>query len=258
MNKTNIEWCTRTWNPVTGCTNDCPYCFARIIAHRFDAKGKGIISCDGVDPGAFHSGLFEKPFPYGFEPTFYVDRLDEPKKERTPQDIFVVDMGDLFGPGVPEWAIYKVYDACKLAPWHRYLFCTKYPEGIHRIHNGIGWPYEWPEHMRKNIWYGTTITCNNDLHRIGSLPLAYNRFLSIEPLSGPIDFDERPYKIAVPFADWVIIGMETGKRREKVIPKAEWVQKMAGYCKALNIPVFMKNNLAQVMGAENLIQEKPW
>ena len=35
MNKTRIEWCDSTWNPVTGCLHGCPYCYAEKIAKRF-------------------------------------------------------------------------------------------------------------------------------------------------------------------------------------------------------------------------------
>jgi len=35
MNKTRIEWCDASWNPVVGCTGTCPYCYARKMAHRF-------------------------------------------------------------------------------------------------------------------------------------------------------------------------------------------------------------------------------
>ena len=38
IHKTDIEWCSHTWNPVTGCRHDCPYCYARRIATRFGPK----------------------------------------------------------------------------------------------------------------------------------------------------------------------------------------------------------------------------
>ena len=35
MAKTKIEWADEVWNPVWGCLNNCPYCYARSIAKRF-------------------------------------------------------------------------------------------------------------------------------------------------------------------------------------------------------------------------------
>ena len=40
MNRTDIDWCDVTWNPVTGCKRDCPYCYAKKIADRL-GMGKG-------------------------------------------------------------------------------------------------------------------------------------------------------------------------------------------------------------------------
>lgn len=127
---TKIDWCDASWNPVTGCRHDCEYCFAKKIAHRFDGKewrndpdgfGKlfcpseqpiphGCASCDvrndcgfTLDEPRTRDGKKE-PYPYGFTPTFYRYRLDEPQKWKKPRNIFVCSMGDLFGDWVPtEW-----------------------------------------------------------------------------------------------------------------------------------------------------------
>lgn len=40
MNKTKIEWCDFSWNPITGCLHGCPYCYARRIAIRFGRSFK--------------------------------------------------------------------------------------------------------------------------------------------------------------------------------------------------------------------------
>ncbi len=39
MNKTKIEWCDSTWNPVTGCRHGCEYCYAKHMANRFKGNG---------------------------------------------------------------------------------------------------------------------------------------------------------------------------------------------------------------------------
>lgn len=131
MEKTKIDWCDSTWNPVTGCLHGCKYCYARGISNRF--SGGGEKWCEDkliVLEEKVYAEESEKaePYPYGFVPTFHKYRLDEyaAKKKR---NIFVCSMADLFGKWVPtDWKI-EVLEACRKAPQHNYLFLTKDPIG---------------------------------------------------------------------------------------------------------------------------------
>lgn len=83
MDKTKIEWCDSTWNPVTGCKHGCEYCYARRIAERF---GKKVPDFSGYPVS--HSGVHmvdnkfdSNPYPFLFEPTFHAYRLDEPQRK---------------------------------------------------------------------------------------------------------------------------------------------------------------------------------
>lgn len=162
LNKTKIEWCDYTWNPVTGCKHGCPYCYARKIAERF--KGS-------------------KAWPQGFEPMFHPGRLSDPShiggrpgslKGRT---IFVCSMADLFGEWVPDEWITRVMDAAMRAPRHTYIFLTKNPKRYLTI------PGQYLN--QKNFWFGATITNRKDLgdhlHWMKKLPEG-NLFISFEPL----------------------------------------------------------------------------
>ena len=80
----------------------------------------------------------------------------------------------------------------------------------------------------------------------------FNTFISIEPLLADIsddNFEELP--------DWIIIGAETGHRKNKVIPKKEWIDKIVKHCRENNVPVFMKNSLVPIIGEENMLREFP-
>jgi len=255
MNKTKIEWCDMAWNPVTGCFNTCPYCYARKIANRFSGADitdyiKGIPSIDAIfGNGQIHKlnePIFDTanrkkaPYPYDFDPTFHKYRLNEPSQIKKPQNIFVCSMADLFGDWVPDKWIKQVFEACMKAPQHRYLFLTKNPDRYDAFFRC----WEAPE----NFWFGTTINhSERDYYRAGM----NNTFLSIEPIQSDFNCD------CWTDTDWVIIGAETGNRKGKIIPKKEWIENIVNYCKEKNVPVFMKNSLKDIW-QKSLIQEYPY
>ena len=246
MQKTKIEWCDMTWNPVTGCLNSCPYCYARIIASRFSKSGysEGTIH-ELFNPNKVY-GLRGDPFPYTFDPTFFHNRLNEPQRRKRPQNIFVCSMADLFGEWVPDSWIQEVFAACDKAPQHRYIFLTKNPNRYIDLAK--------KDMLPRQHWYGYTATTEKDLWRFthaDDCP-CLNLFISIEPMLEQFNFDVTTHCPA----DWLIIGMETGNRKNKVAPKREWIEGIRKY-NNLKVPVFMKDNLASVWG-EPLIQEYPW
>jgi protein gp37 len=199
MKDTKIEWCSSTWNPVTGCLHGCEYCYARGIAHRFagfeprcggeiipdDQKkyGKNSVwnTTDGEQLHIFDkqpqkrtkTGVWQKTvYPYGFEPTFHRYRLDEPRTWIQSRTIFVGSMADLFGDWVPDEWIESVFDACDAAPWHRYLFLTKNPKRYMKLAQSGRLP------RGDNKWYGSsTPTIQDDYFYSGN----HKCFLSIEP-----------------------------------------------------------------------------
>ena len=247
MNKTKIDWCDATWNPVTGCLNGCEYCYARKIAHRFGQSWKADGTRHVVDQSRvllyYEAARHTGPYPYGFDPTLYLDRLSDPVKYLKPQNVFVCSMADLFGDWVPHGWIRQVFEACESARQHTYLFLTKNPERYLRIAQNDRLP---PQH-----WYGTTATSPLD-------PLLYSdahkTFISIEPILEP--FEGKPSSDFFLAADWVIIGAETGNRPGKVVPPRWWIEQIADVCAERELPLYMKSSLAPIWG-EPLIQQWP-
>ena len=252
MNKTKIEWCDMTWNPVTGCLHGCPYCYAEKLAKRYNPKHEAVKAAaryvgigknglyDIAEPWEYDGKILAHPF--GFAPTFHRYRLEEPLFAKKPQNIFVCSMADLFGEWVPDEWIEAVFEACEKAPPHRYLFLTKnskrYEKYIQRK-------------MPSNFWFGHTVTEHNHEARQVYVGKDWNTFTSIEPMLGEFHYFNASY------TRWVIIGAETGNRKGKVIPKRDWIENIVCDCRHYGIPVFLKNNLAPVWG-EPLIQEYPW
>jgi protein gp37 len=153
LNKTRIDWCDYSLNPIVGCKNNCSYCYARAITKRFPEK-----------------------FPNGFEPTFYPERLEQPLKRKKPSRIFVCSMGELVAPWVPEEWVKQVIDVMKRASHHTFLVLTKAPEGYKK--------YKFP----LNVWLGGTATNQKMADRACDVlkDIENTTFLSCEPLLGSV------------------------------------------------------------------------
>ena len=253
MNKTKIDWCDSTWNPVTGCLHECEYCYARRIAERFKPFDFPHLTERGVFEGL---NELEIPimtackdeeyrvcaYPYGFEPTFHKYRLNEYQNKKG-RNIFVCSMADLFGDWVPDEWIEEVFKACHDATQHNYLFLTKNPERYAE--------YSLP--CDNYLWYGTSVCKKEDISKCKYLPLGGKKFVSIEPILEDLDIIDSPL---INYVDWVIVGAETGRRKNKVVPERKWIENVVNECKKDNTPVFMKSSLSDIWG-EPLIQEFP-
>lgn len=259
--KTKIDWADSSWNPVTGCLHGCEYCYARKIAHRFG----GFIQEDNPNTGTWvtrntnqppvavftapqerrdKSGMrVSAPYPLFFMPTLHSYKLGEPVRWTKGRNIFVCSMADLFGEWVPDEWIRMVFEACQIAFQHRYLFLTKNPARYYELAK------DWKLPRLNAFWYGTSITNPETKYFWSAL---HHCFLSIEPLLQ--DFGESAVD---PNIEWVIIGAETGNRKDRVRPKKEWVDNIVRACDEAGIPVFMKESLRALMGAD-FRQEFPW
>ena len=251
MDNTKIEWRETTWNPVTGCFHNCPYCYARRSAERF-GRYEGI---DGVNIKLFSklacyssNIVVEKrpdnPYPAKFAPTFHRYRLNEYEKKKG-RNIFVCSMADLFGDWVPYCWIEEVFKACENAPQHNYMFLTKNPGRYIELEEDRRLP--WAD----NFWFGSSVTKLSDQYTWFT-EKKFHWFLSVEPILedlGTMDAD-------APKPEWVIVGAETGRRKDKVVPDRAWIESLLEECRKYDIPIFMKSSLKDIWG-EPLIQEFP-
>ena len=202
---TGIEWTDATWNPVRGCSRvseGCRFCYAEGIAARFS------------DPGAAYHGYAERGRP-GSKWTGKVSlipaMLDQPLRWKRPRRIFVNSMSDLFHENLPDEAIDQVFAAMALAPHHTFQVLTK---RLARMQRYIGTIVAEPtrDTTRRlaiamnaarlpspnhditfplpNLWLGTSVenqpTANERIPALQATPAAL-RFLSCEPLLGPLD-----------------------------------------------------------------------
>ena len=205
-----IEWTEATWNPVTGCTKvspGCKHCYAERIAKRLHSMGQ---------------------FRYrnNFKVTLQPDLVELPLRWRKPRIIFVNSMSDLFHDAVPDNYIIEVFRTMEQASWHLFQVLTKRSDRLSSLASTLSWP--------ENIWIGTSVENQEYTFRIKDLsnvPAAV-RFLSIEPLLGPIRY------LSLRKIDWVIVGGESGPGARPMNP--EWVRSIQRRCQRQNVPFFFK------------------
>lgn len=276
---TRIEWCDETWNPMTGCTPcspACDHCYAERII------GRGM-----------HG--------YDFTPRFHPDRLDKPLHWRKPRRIFVCSMSDPFHEAFtdeqrdevflrfamcPAWPLDIEDDVPPEVGAHTFMVLTKRPESMLRYltDKDLWWRLE--DLMERqgyrgetmdlvadntnghtcfpNLWLG--VTAENQQTADERIPILLNtpaavRFVSVEPMLGPVDLgeyidytqddEESIWRVSehepvtqadrermFPKLDWVILGGETGPGARPMQP--EWALDVYRQCKAACVPFFFK------------------
>jgi protein gp37 len=211
--KSTIEWTDATWNPVTGCSKvspGCKNCYAERLAGRLQAMGN-------------------PRYTNGFEVTLHTDQLTLPLRWRQPRKIFVNSMSDLFHEEVPDRFIFKAFEVMEKARWHFFQVLTKRAERLAKLAPQLPWP--------ENIWQGVSVENRDYLWRVDCLrkvPAAV-RFLSVEPLLGPIP------RLQLRGISWVIVGGESGPGYRPV--NASWVRQIRDQCVAKNVPFFSSNGV---------------
>jgi protein gp37 len=218
-NRSSIEWTEVTWNPVTGCDRisaGCDHCYALALAKRLKAMGAAKYQQDG-DPRT--SGP-------GFGVAVHPEALDEPYRWRTPRVVFVNSMSDLFHARVPLAFVQSVFEVIADTPQHTYQVLTKRSLRLRRLADQLRWP--------PNLWMGVSVESAEKLSRVDHLrqvPAAV-RFLSCEPLLGPLD------KIDLTGIGWVIAGGESGPNYRPM--QLEWARGIRDASLAADVPFFFK------------------
>jgi len=257
-------------NVVSGCTpvsKGCANCYAKRLSRRL----KGRYGYPADDP---------------FRVTLHPEKLAIPLKKRKPTTFFVCSMGDLFHPDVPFEFIAAVIGIAARRPDHIFLLLTKRAQrmkgffdwldtkdaslafinpmpqlrfGCAALHHYLKFVYNselfpvaktWP---LPNLWLG--VSAENQKMADERIPIllqipAAGRFVSVEPMLGPVDlrseklrwcdkdWDSHECDYAIDHLDCVIVGGENGPGARPMSP--EWVRPVRDQCNAANIPFFFK------------------
>lgn len=276
-------------NPIRGCgrlSEACRNCYAAGIAHRFGHKGNGVYAgLTDLDPNGtprFNGTLRWVP-----------EVLITAIKAKRSRVYFVCDMSDLFHDRVAQDWIDQVFAMMALCRHHTFLLLTKRPDRMRRYLTDPETPRRvavyadvlggmsgracellgrvpdavdawWP---LPNVWIGATVedhaAAEARIPHLLATPAAV-RFLSMEPLLGPVDLTRvkepwvewtdvlrghqqgraggsisaGPFTCGLPRLDWVITGGESGPGARPSHP--DWFRSLRDQCTAANVPFLFK------------------
>jgi protein gp37 len=237
--KSNIEWTDDTWSPVVGCTRvsrGCDFCYAFALHDKRHIAWKR-----GRWPSA--PAQYHQPFSHV---QLLPDRLRDPYHWRKPRRVFVNSMADLWHPDVPDAFILDVWLTMRANPRHTFQILTKRPR---RMAAWCRETFAAVPSLRSlpNVWLGVSVedqvAADERIPELLDTPAAI-RFLSCEPLLGPLDLD--PF-LMEPWEDgsadgarvaWVIVGGESGPHARPM--ELAWAADLKAQCEAASVWFFMK------------------
>ncbi len=220
-NITKIEWTEATWNPVAGCTilsPGCTNCYAMRLAARLAVMGLPKYAGTTRKSGGRHK----------WNSVVKIDpsSLDTPRQWKKGRLIFVNSMSDLFHEEVPLAYIKKVFGVMQETPQHTYQVLTKRAGRLEELSDKLLWPV--------NVWMGVSVENSDYQYRIDHLrrTSAKTKFLSLEPLLGPLD------ELDLRDIDWAIAGGESGPGARPM--PVDWVRSIRDQCIDANVAFHFK------------------
>lgn len=250
-----IQWTDHTFNPWIGCTKvspGCDHCYAETWAKRYGTATWG----SGEPRHLTSESNWQQPLKW--------NRQAEAEGKRL--RVFCASLADVFDNEVPsEWRA-RLFDIIHSTPYLDWLLLTK------RIGNVNKMLASWAciDKLWPNVWLGASIVnqeeANRDIPKLLATP-AKVRFLSLEPLLGPVDLSGIPANLNplpqheawdwfnaltgcgefqgeyagapdYPKIDWVIVGGESGPGARPMSP--HWVRDLRNQCINSGVPFFFK------------------
>jgi protein gp37 len=222
----SIEWTDHTFNPWWGCSKvspACLHCYAEAWAKRVGEKVWGTHSKRRF----FGASHWQEPLRWEAEAA----------AKRVRRRVFCASMADVFERRSDlDSARQKLWDLIEATPSLDWLLLTKRPQNIRDL---CRWLDDWPS----NVWLGTTV--ENQMWARRRLPAllqypARRRFLSCEPLLGPLELSDWIIKRQAGMfpIDWVIAGGESGANARAMLPG--WARDLRDQCANAEIPFHFK------------------
>lgn len=229
-----IEWTDHTFNPWEGCQKvgpGCDHCYAETRNARF-AGGKAVNWGPGAPRRRTSASNWQKPVSWNAAHVEFLERHG--RRQR----VFCASLADVFDNAVdPAWRS-DLFDLIERTPNLDWLLLTKRIGNVARMLPSLEWA------RRDNLWLGATV-CNQaeadrDIPKLLALP-AHVRFLSMEPLLGPVDLTphlQASSTAATHALDWVIVGGESGPGARPMHP--DWPRNLRDQCQSAGVPYLFK------------------
>jgi len=213
----SIEWTTHTFNPWWGCTkvsDGCRFCYAEALSNRYGHSVWGA----GKPRRSMSDAHWQAPLIWD------ADARRTGRRAR----VFCASMADVFEEQAPEGQLVRLWNLIRLTPHLDWQLLTKRP---HRIAESL--PPDWASGYR-NVWLGTSVEDHRVVNRVRELSAvpAVVRFLSVEPLLGPIR------RLPLKGIDWIIVGGESGPNARPI--EAQWVLDIRRQCRTAGVAFFFK------------------
>ncbi len=213
----SIEWTTHTFNPWWGCTkvsDGCRFCYAEALSNRYGHSVWGA----GKPRRLMSDAHWQSPLVWNADA----------RRSGSRARVFCASMADVFEEQAPAGQLARLWELIKLTPNLDWQLLTKRP---HRIAENL--PADWAGGYN-NVWLGTSVEDHRVINRARELSAvpAVVRFLSVEPLLGPIP------RLPLKGIDWIIVGGESGPHARPI--EAEWVFDIRRQCRAAGVAFFFK------------------
>lgn len=257
----SIEWCDHTFNPWEGCQRigpGCDHCYAETRNARFGG-GQAPNWGPGAPRRRTSEANWRKPLQWQAHAAEF--KAQHGRRQR----VFCASLADVFDNQVPDAWRRDLFALIAATPDLDWLLLTKRIGSAHRM-----LPPDWVAappgreipRMPDNVWIGATITsqeeADRDIPKLLAVP-ARVRFLSMEPLLGPVDLTSirQPLEgesytegnVLVrkstldrgadrPAVDWVIVGGESGPGARSMHPY--WARSLRDQCAAAGVPFLFK------------------
>lgn len=246
--ETNIEWCDSTFNPWLGCTKVSPACDHCYAERSTPSRTLGVTWGAGQPRRRTAESTWKLPLRWNANADEFM------AKHGRRQRVFCASLADVFDNAVDrEWRD-DLATLILSTPHLDWLLLTK---RIGNVGNMLPVPFDF-ERLYPNVWIGATITsqeeADRDIPKLLTVPAA-KRFLSMEPLLGPVDLTgeyltaklgEYPFKSLpskhrtrmIDLLDWVIVGGESGPGARPMHP--DWARSLRDQCEAAGVPFLFK------------------
>ena len=222
-----IEWTDKTWNVVTGCTKVSQGCRSCYMYRQYPRlKRMGV------------NGYEHSPDVVSLQP----GRLDDVRHWRKPRRVFVNSMSDTFHELVPDHYISWLFQAMMfgVSRGHLFMLLTKRPQRALRWwelhqedHRNAEDEVEWPHGVLIGASVESQDVAEERLQPLSQIP-AHFRFISAEPLLGPLDIEDYLGDVV----NWVIVGGESGPRARPMDER--WALDLLEVCDRKGVPAFLK------------------